>query len=364
MTGIANIEDWALGYTKPFLIAGPCSAENERQILETAEALAKDGRVSLFRCGLWKPRTRPGNFEGVGKRGLLWLKHVHSETGLNTCVEVATKEHVKLCLDAGIHAVWIGARTTVNPFSIQELTESLVGSDIPVFVKNPVHPDIELWIGVIERLLKEGINKVVAIHRGFHVMNRAPFRNAPLWEIPIELKRRYPDLPVICDPSHISGKKSLISQVCQQALDLDMNGLMIETHIHPEKALTDKRQQISPDELSSLLDSLVFKSAHCNSQSQDVLARLRSEIDVLDATMLETLARRMEVVREIGEYKAGHNITILQIRRWIEIITDRIASGEQSGLDREFIHNLLQLVHKESIRVQSEILQNKSRKIE
>jgi len=322
--------------------------------MATAREIAKIPHVKVLRAGLWKPRTRPGDFEGVGEEGLKWLLEAKHETGLMTTVEVAEPAHVELALKYDVDILWIGARTVVNPFSVQAIAEALKGKNIPVMVKNPVTPDIKLWVGAIERIYSAGINKIMAIHRGFHYFNKSPFRNAPMWEIPIELKRTLPNLPIVVDPSHICGRRSLLQEISQKAFDLEMDGLMIESHIDPENALTDAAQQIKPDDLKVLLDKLIIRKRDGDPQFQSKLEGLRTEIDKLDGELLEILAKRMDIINEIGDYKIEKNITILQIKRWAGIIEDRLAIGTNLGLDKEFLLQLLKLIHTESIKKQEE----------
>jgi chorismate mutase len=316
-------------------------------------------QVKIFRAGIWKPRTRPGLFEGVGESGLPWLQRVKTETGLLTAVEVANPRHIQSALKYGIDILWIGARTVVNPFSMQEIASCLKGVDIPVMIKNPVNPDLNLWIGAIERLSESGITKMAAVHRGFYFFDRTPYRNAPMWEIPIEIKRLIPGLPVICDPSHICGERELIFDVAQKALDLEMNGLMIESHIDPDHALTDPNQQITPDNLKQLISSLALRKESGNIEFETKLEELRTEIDKIDAELLQILTRRMELIDEIGRYKRDHNITILQLKRWRNIVMDRLSSVHASGLERSFLQKILEIVHNESIRRQAEIYSSK-----
>jgi chorismate mutase len=353
---IIPLKDWLPTDNFPFVISGPCSAETYDQVLETAVQLAAIPQVKVFRAGLWKPRTRPSTFEGVGEIGLEWLTEARKQTGLLTTVEVARPEHVEACLKHKVDILWLGARTVVNPFSVQELAEVLKGVDIPVMVKNPLNPDVSLWIGAIERLNKSGIRKLVAIHRGFYYYHHALYRNQPMWEIPIELQRRIPGLPVICDPSHISGCRELLLPVSQKALDLEMAGLMIETHCSPDKALTDAHQQITPKELGGLIASLVVRQCKGDMEFETKLEILRREIDKMDAELLDILSKRMKIVGEIGQYKKENNITILQIQRWSDIFYDRLNLGSRIGLSREFLLQLLQIIHEESIRKQEEIM--------
>lgn len=338
----------------PLVISGPCSAESREQLLKTALEVAKIPQVKVLRAGLWKPRTRPGEFEGVGEEGLKWLFEAKRATGLMTTIEVAEPAHVELALKYGVDILWIGARTVVNPFSVQAIAEALKGTHIPVMVKNPVSPDLKLWIGAIERVYNAGITKLLAIHRGFHYFNKSPFRNAPMWEIPIELKRSIPNIPIIVDPSHICGRRSLLQEISQKALDMEMDGLMIESHIDPASAKTDAAQQVSPADLRKLLNNLVVRDRQGNPEFQSKLEQLRTEIDKLDGEMLDILAKRMEIINEIGDYKIENDITILQMKRWAGIIEDRLSIGTNLGLDKEFLLNLLKLIHTESIKKQEE----------
>lgn len=353
---ILPLSEWLDTSGLPLVISGPCSAESEDQVLTTARELATIPWVKVFRSGIWKPRTRPGGFQGVGNIGLQWLKEVKQNTGLLTTVEVANSAHIEKALEYGIDILWIGARTVVNPFSVQEISDVLRGVDIPVMVKNPVNPDIKLWIGAIERLNHAGINKMIAIHRGFFFFDRSPYRNAPMWEIPIELSRIIPNLPIICDPSHICGKREHILSVSQKALDLEMNGLMIESHFMPEQALTDAGQQLTPGNLQLVLSSLVIRKPTGNIEFQSKLEELRTEIDKIDVELLDILSRRMKIVGEIGEYKKENDITILQIKRWRNIIQNRLEIGMRLGLGNEFLLQMLELVHRESIQIQVDIL--------
>jgi len=353
---IQPLTNWLPIKKLPFIVAGPCSAESEDQVILTARKLAKIPQVKVFRAGLWKPRTRPSMFEGVGKRGLQWLAKVKTETGLLTTVEVANPKHVEEALKHGVDILWIGARTVVNPFSVQEISESLRGIDVPVMVKNPLNPDIKVWIGALERLNQVGIQKLIAIHRGFSFFAHTPYRNSPMWEIPIELKRLFPDLPILVDPSHICGETSLLFPVAQKALDLEMDGLMIEVHNHPEEALTDKEQQITPGHLKEMISRLVIREAHGNIEFENKLENLRSEIDKLDEELIDILGRRMNIVEEIGKYKKENNITILQLKRWSRIIQDRVKTGMQIGLSREFLLKLLEALHEETIQRQTDVM--------
>ena len=353
---VIPLTDWLDTSEQPFVISGPCSAESEDQIMATARGLAVVSNVKVFRAGIWKPRTRPGGFQGIGVKGLKWLRQVKEETGLLTTVEVAKPEHIEQCLKYGVDILWIGARTVVNPFSVQEICDALVGIDIPVMIKNPLTPDIKLWIGAIERLNQSGIQRMIAVHRGFHYFERASYRNSPMWEIPIELKRLFPGLPVLCDPSHIAGNRQHLFEISQKALDLEMDGLMIESHFDPASALTDASQQITPEELQQLLRRLVIRQPVGTHEFQTKLERLRTEIDLIDAELLDILARRMKIIEEIGVYKKENDITILQIKRWRQMIHERLELAEKMGLDKEFLIQLLELVHRESIQIQQRIL--------
>jgi len=355
-----DIDQWLSLKNRPLLISGPCSAENRYQVVETAMALSQTGVVSAFRAGIWKPRTRQESFEGHGEKALEWIKEAKEKSGLPVAVEVARPNHIELCLRHEIDILWIGARSVANPFSIQELAEALKGTNIPVMVKNPVNPDIQLWIGALERLNNAGIEKLAAIHRGFNIWNKDIYRNTPLWDIPIELKRLCPQLPIICDPSHICGNRTMIENVAQHALDLDMDGLMIESHINPDKALSDKNQQITPKKLEKIISNLQVKySGNFEKKAADTLNELRKQIDAIDYSLLETLAKRMNIVKDIGYLKKHNKITILQIERWNNIIQNREEIGRKMGLDKDFLNNLLNLVHKEAINVQKRIINDK-----
>jgi chorismate mutase len=359
---IQALNSWFPLGDQPLIIAGPCSAESEDQVLKTAAEIAKIPSIKVFRAGLWKPRTRPGDFEGVGEEGLNWLSRVRSEFGLMTTVEVADPKHVELALKYETDILWVGARTVVNPFSIQAIADALKGVDIPVMVKNPLNPDLKLWLGAIERIHAMGIDKIIAIHRGFHYFEKSPYRNSPMWEIPIELKRLVPTLPVIVDPSHICGQRDLLKTISQRAFDLEMDGLMIESHFDPSTARTDASQQITPKELEELLDSLVIREKTGTIDFQNKLEELRTEIDKTDGQLLQILAKRMEIIDEIGEYKKDNDITILQMKRWAGILEDRLAIGTHLGLEEQFLKNLLSLIHKESLIRQSEIFNRNSSK--
>ncbi len=341
----------------PAIIGGPCSAETEEQMVETARQLAATGRVHLLRAGIWKPRTRPGEYEGAGEAGLAWLLRARAETGLPVATEVANRAHVEACLRHGVDVLWVGARTSVNPFSVQEIADALRGVDITVLVKNPVNPDLELWIGAIERLSRAGVRRLGAVHRGFSSFQKGAFRNVPMWDIPIELKTRMPQIPLLCDPSHICGNRELIPLVAQKALDLGMNGLMIESHINPDAAWSDARQQLTPLALDGLLADLVVRApATADAAFRDTLGALRREIDQLDEDIVQKLAARMKIAERIGRYKRENNVTILQVNRWEEIVRTRGAIGRAMGLDDGFLRDLLRLIHHESIQVQTRVM--------
>jgi chorismate mutase len=342
---------------RPFIISGPCSAETREQVVATARQLAATGMVDVLRAGIWKPRTRPGHFEGAGEAGLAWLMEAKAETGLPVATEVATARHVEQCLRAGVDIMWVGARTTVNPFSVQEIADALRGTDVPVLVKNPVNPDLELWVGALERIHKAGITRLAAIHRGFSAFEKGPFRNAPLWDLAIDLKTRLPEIPLICDPSHICGTRELIPFIAQKALDLDMAGLMIESHIHPDAAWSDAKQQVTPAALRTIVAALVKRQPEISrTESENVLNQLREQIDKLDDEIMQRLAERMKISRRIGNFKKENNITILQVSRWEEIIHTRLAMGLAMGLSEDFSRDLLKLIHNESIRVQEAVM--------
>lgn len=337
---------------RPFVIAGPCSAETEEQVMTTATQLAQKG-CHIFRAGVWKPRTKPGGFEGNGEMALPWMKRVKEETGMLVSTEVATPEHVELALKYGIDILWIGARTTANPFAMQALADSLRGIDVPVFVKNPVNPDLELWIGAMERINQAGIKRMAAIHRGFSSYDKKIYRNLPMWQIPIELHRRIPELPIICDPSHIGGRRELIAPLCQQAMDLGFEGLIVESHCNPDCAWSDAKQQVTPDVLDYILSLLVIRDE--TSTTEDI-QMLRKQIDELDNDLMSLLAKRMRVCREIGQYKKEHNMTVLQANRYNEILEKRGAQGTLCGMSADFIAQIFEGIHEESVRQQLEII--------
>ena len=342
---------------RPLIISGPCSAETEEQMLQTAIRLAKTGKVDVLRAGIWKPRTKPGLFEGNGIIALPWLAKAKQITGIPTTVEVATAKHVEDALKFDVDMLWIGARTTVNPFSVQEVADALRGVDVPVLIKNPVHPDLELWSGAIERLQKVGVKQLGMIHRGFSSYGNTEFRNAPMWHLPIEMKRRYPDMPLICDPSHICGNRTLLQSVSQKSIDLDFDGLMLETHIDPDNAWSDAKQQVTPERLLELLNDLVWR--HESTTAQEfitALTTLREQINQVDDELMSLLGQRMKLSDNIGQYKKDNNITILQTNRWNDILERAYQKGETLGLSKEFITKYFDAVHLESIQHQNKIM--------
>ncbi|RVU02577.1 3-deoxy-7-phosphoheptulonate synthase [Mucilaginibacter limnophilus] len=354
---IQPLSTWLNTGKEPLVIAGPCSAETEDQLVATAHLLAKTGKVSALRAGIWKPRTRPGEFEGIGSIGLEWLKRAKEETGLPTAIEVATGKHVEEALKSGVDILWVGARSTVNPFTVQEIADALQGVDVPVMVKNPVNPDLSLWIGALERINRAGITKLAAIHRGFSSFGNTTFRNEPMWDLAISLKTHAPELPIINDPSHITGNRDLIGYVAQKAFDLDMQGVMIESHIDPAVAWTDAKQQVTPAALADIIDNITLRKPDVKSaEVSDKLAELRAKIDKIDDLVIQKVAERMNIAEQIGQYKKDNDITILQVNRWEEILQKRIPYANALKLSAEFTEKLLELVHAESIRRQAEIL--------
>ncbi len=361
---LSDISSFFPDHHKPFLVTGPCSAESEEQLLTIASELPKE-KVSLFRAGIWKPRTRPGTFEGMGVDALKWLQTVRQEVGFRVTCEVANAEHVEACLKHEIDVLWIGARSTVNPFTVQEIADALRGTQIPVMIKNPVNPDVNLWMGAIERIHAAGIEQIVAIHRGFPGFEKTRYRNEPMWEIPIELNRLLPDSPLLCDPSHICGNRSGLQAVAQKAMDLNFDGLMIETHHEPDKALSDKHQQITPSALAELLNDLILRQTSTDNELFNLtLEELRDQIDKKDNRLLKLFKERMDLVEKIGAYKFDNNITILQPERWNDIITTRIDWAEQIELMPDFILQIFQQIHQESIRKQTEVMNSKSERVE
>lgn len=356
-TPILPIQEWDDYKQRPLLIAGPCSAETEEQVIDTARELSRLGRVDIFRAGLWKPRTRPGAFEGVGSKGLPWLKRVREETGMPVATEVANAKHVYEALKYGVDYIWIGARSSSSPFVVQEIAESLEGAKIGVLIKNPVNPDLDLWIGAIERVRKVGISRVAAVHRGFSNYEKTQYRNIPHWQLAVDLKQQFPELPMICDPSHITGNAAMLYDVSQKAMDLNYDGLMIETHINPVQAWSDASQQITPNELQEIMSRMIMRSPVSTDKSfLDVLGELRSQIDLLDDQLLNTMEQRMNVARTIARYKKENHITILQTSRWNEIVKNSVVKGANKGLSNEFIENLFKAIHTESISQQTRVM--------
>lgn len=357
LTKTPAMSEWGLGLPDgPVWIAGPCSAETEKQVLNTARGLATTG-IHMFRAGIWKPRTRPGCFEGVGLKGLPWLQKVKAETGLPIAIEVANMKHVCEAMRAGVDVVWIGARTTVNPFAVQEVADALKGVDIPVMVKNPVSPDLELWMGAMERLAAVGIKKIAALHRGFKGAQKSALRNEPMWQVPIELRRRLPNLPIICDPSHITGRRDLISEVSQQAMDLDFDGLMIESHCNPEEAWSDASQQLTPKALEKILADIIIREPEAKDEDFKLqVSQLRTQLDQLDNDLINLLSDRMEIVGKIGLLKKKSNVTVLQTSRWDETLKHVRRHGEEHGFDEAFVDSLFKTIHQESINRQEKVL--------
>lgn len=337
---------------RPFVIAGPCSAETEEQVMTTAHLLAKKG-CHMFRAGIWKPRTKPGGFEGNGEMALPWMAQVKKDTGMLTATEVATPEHVELALKYGIDILWVGARTSANPFAVQALADALKGVDVPVLVKNPVNPDLELWIGALLRINGAGVKRLGAIHRGFSSFDKKIYRNLPMWQIPIELRRRIPNLPMVNDPSHIGGRRDLIAPLCQQAMDLGMDGLIVESHCDPDNAWSDATQQVTPDVLDFILDRIIIRD---QMQTTENISALRKQIDEIDDALIDLLSKRMRISREIGQYKKEHGMTILQTSRYSEILDKRGAQGSLLGIDPECIKNIFEHIHEESVNQQIEVM--------
>ena len=337
---------------RPFVIAGPCAAETEEQMMTTARQLAQKG-CHNFRAGIWKPRTKPGGFEGHGEKALPWLQQVKRETGMLVATEVATPQHVELAMKYDVDIFWIGARTTANPFAVQALADALRGVDVPVLVKNPVNPDLELWIGALERIYGAGVRRLAAVHRGFSSYDKKVYRNQPMWQIPIELHRRIPQLPIACDPSHMGGRRDLIAPLCQQAMDLGFDGLFVESHCDPDRAWSDAAQQVTPDVLDHILSHLVIRSETVTTED---IQQLRQQIDDLDNQLMDLLTRRMRVCREIGQYKKEHNITVLQTSRYSEILSKHGAQSTLCGMAPDFVARVFETIHEESIRQQIDII--------
>lgn len=342
---------------RPLIISGPCSAETEEQVLQTAQRLAKTGKVDALRAGIWKPRTRPGSFEGIGTKGLPWLQQAKKLTGLPVAVEVATGKQVEDALHFDVDILWIGARTTVNPFSVQEVADALRGANVPVLIKNPINPDLELWTGAVERVAKAGIKNIGLIHRGFSSYGNTEYRNAPMWHLAIEMKRRNPEMMIINDPSHICGRRDILIDVAQKAIDLDFDGLMIESHIDPDNAWSDAKQQVTPEALAEMLNTIVWRKEDINSEAyHQALEKLRQQINHLDDELLQLLGQRMKIADKIGEFKKNNDITILQTNRWNEILERAYQKGDVLGLTREFITKYFDAVHMESINHQNKIM--------
>lgn len=343
--------EWGLGLERPLMIAGPCSAESREQVLAAAKGVK--GRAQVFRAGIWKPRTRPGHFEGAGSAALEWLAEVKATTGLLTTTEVATAAHVEAALKAGVDMLWVGARTTPNPFSVQELADALGGVDIPVLVKNPINPDLHLWVGALERFAQAGIRRYAAIHRGFSWFERTPYRNSPMWEFPIRLKAAHPGLEIICDPSHVAGSRDGVPLIAQQALDLGLSGLMVEVHPDPDRALSDAAQQLLPSAYGALLDSLIHRVPDPTEAAQDRLQELRDLIDQLDEEIAQKLGARMDIAERIGDHKRAHNVAIIQPERWSRVLQGQLRLARELGLGEDFVQQFMDAVHRESIRRQT-----------
>ena len=355
METIKPIQFKGVDNKRPIIIAGPCSAETEEQVMSTATDLAKAG-IKIFRAGIWKPRTKPGGFEGIGEEGLVWLERVQKETGMLVATEVATRQHVEAALKHGVDVLWIGARTSANPFAMQEIADTLKGVDVPVLVKNPVNPDLELWIGAMQRLHNAGITRIGAIHRGFSAYGKHLYRNMPQWHIPIELRRRLPNMTIFCDPSHIGGKRELVAPLSQQAMDLGFDGLIIESHCDPDCAWSDKSQQVNPEVLNFILNTLVVRDT---TQTTESLTILRQQIDQIDGEIIEALAKRMRVSREIGQYKKEHSMPVLQTGRYDDVLNTRARNAEEMGMSGDFMKTVYQAIHEESVRQQIEVLNNR-----
>jgi len=353
---VSPLESWIKTDGKPLIIAGPCSAETEEQVLETAEGIARNGYAHVYRAGVWKPRTRPGSFEGKGEEALPWLQKVKEQTGLKTAVEVATPQHVELALKYGIDVLWIGARTTVNPFNVQDLADALKGVDVPVLIKNPVNPDLALWVGAFERIAGAGITKMGAIHRGFSNAQETKYRNSPMWQIAVEFKTHFPSIPMIGDPSHMAGKRAYLAELTQRAMDLNYDGLIIESHRNPDEAWSDASQQLTPDALGEMLNSTEFRKATYGTDFQSELDRLRARLDNLDRELMEVLASRMAVVEQLGEYKRDNNVAVLQLDRWKHVHESRAEWARSLNLYPEVVEELFKLIHMESIRKQTEVM--------
>ncbi|MEY3507684.1 MAG: hypothetical protein RIR44_916 [Bacteroidota bacterium] len=347
----------ALLQKRPLIISGPCSAETEEQVIQTATRLAATGKVDILRAGIWKPRTRPGSFEGIGTKGLPWLQQAKKESGLPVAVEVATAKQVEDALHFGVDVLWIGARTTVNPFSVQDVADALKGADVPVLIKNPINPDLELWIGAVERVANAGIKNIGLIHRGFSSYGNTEYRNSPMWHLAIEMKRRNPGMLLINDPSHICGRRDILMDVAQKAIDLDFDGLIIESHIDPDNAWSDAKQQVTPERLGEMISSIVWRTEEIDSEElHAVMEKMRQQINQLDDELLQLIGQRMKVADKIGQYKKDNNITILQTNRWNAILERAYERGDKLGLSQEFITKYFDAVHMESINHQNKIM--------
>lgn len=355
-TANATAKNWLNTEGKPVIIAGPCSVETEDQMIQTAQRLKATGKVNMLRGGIWKPRTRPGMFEGIGAKGLPWMQKAKELTGLPITIEVAKASHVELALEFGVDVLWIGARTTVNPFSVQEIADALRGVDIPVLVKNPINPDLALWLGGVERLEKVGVTRLGGIHRGFSNSSEKIFRNRPQWQMAIDFKTALPNVPLINDPSHICGRRDLLASVAQKAMDLNFDGLMIESHITPDEAWSDAKQQITPEVFGDLISALTFRKHNVDATEKTQLDQLRKDIDLIDEEIIHVLASRMKVAREIGQYKKDHNLTILQSDRWVEVLQKFVDKGSSNKLSEDFITKVIKAIHDESISQQEDIL--------
>ena len=361
-SGLLPIQKWGIKSTeRPVVIAGPCSAESEKQVLETAKQLSENG-INIYRAGIWKPRTRPGHFEGVGAKGLPWLKKVKEETGMLITTEVATEKHVYEALKFGVDILWIGARSSANPFVMQEIANALEGADVPVMIKNPVNPDLDLWIGAIERIQKAGIKKIAAIHRGFSTYDKSLYRNNPQWQLAIDLKIKLPNIPLFNDPSHIGGKRDLLFDISQKAMDLHFDGLMIESHIDPDEAWSDAKQQITPAVLNKLLDNLILRDKKSHSLEETVeLEKYRAQIDSYDNIIMGVLGDRMDVVKNIGKFKKENNITILQPNRWDQLMKKNYEQADSKGFSKKFVDRLFKAIHQESINFQTAIMKEETK---
>jgi chorismate mutase len=357
---IFSLNNWFEGPDKyPFIIAGPCSAESEKQVMSAGKFLKETGKVSLFRSGIWKPRTRPGTFNGSGVKALKWLQNVQSEYNLRVAVEVASPKHLEACLKHGVDVIWLGARTVSNPFSVEEISSALNGVDIPVLIKNPLSPDIDLWQGAVERISAAGIKRIAAVHRGFSPFERTLYRNMPKWEIPIELRQRINNLPVICDPSHIAGRYDFVPEISQKAMDLTMSGLMIEVHPDPASALSDSAQQLSFNQFETLLEKLVIRKSTIEDKGfLNQLEELRNQIDSIDYQLIELIGSRMNISKKMGAYKYKNNVSVLQMERWLEILRTRTEHGAFLNIEPSFVDKVMTLLHQESIRIQTAILNN------